>query len=624
MTKRTYAAHEADVPSGTLARLFLDAVERFGDQPAFRFFPGPGPATEDVSYREALTRARAAARGLAALGIEPGDRVALLSENRPEWALADYACLLSGIVDVPVYSTLIAEQVAYVLADSGARLVFASTREEVAKALEAARLAERDLRIVAFDAPAAGAEGVISWDELLARGRASDATEAPEDFARRARAIAPDDLATILYTSGTTGDPKGVMLTHDNLHSNVWASSHVLPIGPDDVTVSFLPLSHVFQRMVDYLLLWKGCTIAYAHHIRTVADDLKIVRPTVVVSVPRLYEKIYARVMDERGIRARIVAWATRVGARWAEARLAGREPTAAVRLQYALADRVVFRKIRDGVGGRLRFFVSGGAPLSPEIALFLYSAGLVILEGYGLTETSPVTNVNPPDALRIGTVGPPVPGTEVRIAEDGEIQVRGPQVMKGYYQRPEDTAEVIDEEGWFSTGDVGEITDEGYLRITDRKKDIIVTAGGKNIAPQPIENRLKSNPYVEQVVMVGDRRRFAALLVVPDFGALEGWARERGLSVDGRDALVRDPAVQELMETEVMEHLGPLSGFERPKKLALLTREFTIADGTLTPTQKVKRRVVQERFQHLIDRFYARENEGRTVLVAEEEEEER
>jgi long-chain acyl-CoA synthetase len=620
MTKRAYVAHEADVPSGTLVRLFLDAVERFGDAPAFRFFPGPGPDTVDVSYREALARARAAARGLAALGIEPGDRVALLSENRPEWALADYACLLSGVVDVPVYSTLIAEQVAYVLADSGARLVFASTAEEVTKAQEAARGAGRDVRIVAFDAEAAGDEGVISWDELLARGRAADAVEPPEAFAARAREIPPDALATILYTSGTTGDPKGVMLTHDNLHSNVWAASHVLPIGPDDVTVSFLPLSHVFQRMVDYLLLWKGCTIAYAHDIRTVADDLKILHPTVVVSVPRLYEKVYARVMDERGLKARIVAWATSVGARWADARLEGREPSALVRLQYAIADRLVFRKIRDGVGGRLRFFVSGGAPLSPEIARFLYSAGLVILEGYGLTETSPVTNVNPPDALRIGTVGPPVPGTEIRIAEDGEIQVRGPQVMKGYYNRPEDTAAVIDEEGWFSTGDVGEITEEGYLRITDRKKDLIVTAGGKNIAPQPIENRLKSNPFVEQVVMVGDRRRFAALLVVPDFGALESWARERNLAVAGRDALVREPAVQALMEEEVMDHLGPLSSFERPKKLALLTREFTIEDGTLTPTQKVKRRVVQERFEHLIDQFYARENEGRTVLVAEEE----
>jgi long-chain acyl-CoA synthetase len=624
MTTRRTASCEAEVPEGTLCELFLDTVDRFGDAPAFRAFVGPGPETRDISYADALTVVRQVAGGLRQAGIEPGERVAILSENRPEWALTDYACLLAGVVDVPIYSTLIPEQIAYILRDSGARMVFAGSAEDVAKARAAVAELGTDVGVVGFDADAVPSDdesgGVVAWDRFLELGQAVAGAESEGDFRRRALEAEPGSVATILYTSGTTGQPKGVMLTHQNISSNVWACSHVLPVGPSDVTLSFLPLSHVFQRMVDFLLFSRGCVIAYAHDIRTVADDLKIVRPTVVVSVPRLYEKVYARVTEVEGLKARIVAWARGVAGRWADAKLDGREPGPLTRLQYALADRLVFRKIREGVGGRLRFFVSGGAPLSPEINRFFYSIGLTILEGYGLTETSPVTNVNRLDRIRIGTVGPPVPGTEIRIADDGEILVRGPQVMKGYFNRPEETAAAIDEEGWFRTGDVGEITDDGCLKITDRKKDIIVTAGGKNIAPQPIENRLKSNAFIDQVVMVGDKRKFAALLVVPDFEALGAWARGEGLDAPDRSHLVREPRVQDLMEREIMDHLGPLSGFERPKKLALLTREFTIEDGSLTPTQKIKRRVVQERFAALIDRFYEDENEDVTVLVADEE----
>jgi long-chain acyl-CoA synthetase len=625
MTRRA-VANEAEVPEGTLCGLFLEAVDGFGDRAAFRHFTGPGPETADLSYADALSLVRDVAGGLHELGIEPGERVAILAENRPEWALADYGCLLAGVVDVPIYATLIAEQIAYILRDSGARLVFAGDREQVAKARAAAAQVEHDVRVVAFDEMGQddtdedGAGEVVAWSGFLEQGRRVAGGESEDTFRNRALAIAPGEVATILYTSGTTGDPKGVMLTHQNLYSNVWACSHVLRVGPTDVTLSFLPLSHVFQRMVDYLLFSKGCVIAYAHDIPSVADDLKVVRPTLVVSVPRLYEKVYARVTEVEGIRARLVAWASRVAGRWADARLADRQPGPITRAQYALADRIVFRKIRDGVGGRLRFFVSGGAPLAPRINRFFYSVGLPILEGYGLTETSPVTNVNPPDRIRIGTVGPPVAGTEIRIADDGEILVRGPQVMKGYFNRPEETAAAIDGEGWFRTGDVGEITDEGYLKITDRKKDMILTAGGKNIAPQPIENRLMSNPFVEQVVMVGDRRKFASLLVVPDFRVLEAWAREKGIDVGERVDLLRHPKVQDLMEAEIMDHLEPFSGYERPKKLALLEDEFTIEDGTLTPTQKVKRRVVQERFATLIDRFYEEENEDRTVLIVDRE----
>lgn len=620
MTTRRRVACEADVPEGTLCRLFFEAIDRFGDAPALRRFVDDGPELTDLSHADVATLVRQASGGLRALGIEAGDRVAILSDNRPEWAIADYACLVSGVIDVPVYPTLIPEQIAYLLGDSGARLVFAGSAADLENARAAARELDHDVRVVVFDDEAVpnGDETVLSWSTLLEKGQQVAGAESEGDFRRRALAIEPGAVATILYTSGTTGDPKGVMLTHNNLASNVWACGEVLPVGPEDVTLSFLPLSHVFQRMVDYLLFSRGCVIAYAHDIRTVADDLKVVRPTLVVSVPRLYEKVYARVTDVGGLRGRLVAWASGVAARWADARLADREPDLVTRLQYALADRLVFTKIREGVGGRMRFFVSGGAPLSAEINRFFYSVGLTILEGYGLTETSPVTNVNRLDRIRIGTVGPPVPGTEIRIADDGEILVRGPQVMKGYFNRPDATAKVIDDDGWFHTGDIGEITDDGCLKITDRKKDLIVTAGGKNIAPQPIENRLKSNAYVDQVVMVGDKRKFAALLVVPAFGALEQWARSQGIAAGDRLALVREPRVQDLMEREIMDHLGPLSGFERPKKFALLTNEFTIEDGTLTPTQKVKRRVVQDRFRTLIDRFYDEAYEDVTVLVAD------
>lgn len=617
MAQRTYAALPADLAPGTLCELFLDAVERFGSAPAFRRFTGVGDQTEDLSHTEALEVVRAVSGGLAALGIQKGDRAALLAENRREWALADYGCLLSRVVDVPIYNTLIAPQVAYILKDAGVRLVFASNADQVTKALEAAREAELDIKVVAFDEPATDDERVVRWADFLEMGRAHLGDEPMAGFVGRSRTIAaPEDLATLLYTSGTTGNPKGVMLSHNNLHSNVLASGQVLEVRPTDLTLSFLPLSHVFQRMVDYLLFSRGCCIAYARDIANVAEDLRVIRPTVVVSVPRLYEKVYNKVMDAEGTRAKLLAWATRVAREHTEARLAGRSAGVATSLQYALANRLVFGKIRAAVGGRLRWFVSGGAPLEPEINLFFHSVGLPILEGYGLTETSPVTNVNHEDMPRIGTVGPPVPGTEIRIAPDGEILVRGPQVMKGYYNNPKATAEVIDPDGWFHTGDIGELTDEGCLRITDRKKDIIVTAGGKNVAPQPIENRLKTHALVEQVVMVGDKRKFPALLVVPAFAVLEPWARAQGVPEGDREALLQDPIVQQHMWNEIDAHLGSLSRFERPKKLGLLADEFTIEDGTLTPSMKVRRRVVQERFNHLIDRFYDEANHDRTVFT--------
>lgn len=615
MMTRDYVENPAELEPGTLTELLLDAVDRFGEGPAYR--QPRGVEWVPVSYREVLDTARQGVAALEALGLERGDRAAILAENRTEWALADWSCQCAGVADVPIYATLTAHQVRYILRDSGARLVFASTREQLAKLLEI-REECPDLQWIVLMDPPEGAlpEGVLHWDDFLERGRAGAAGESEDHFRERALSVQPGDTATILYTSGTTGDPKGVVLSHNNLRSNVDACTRVLPIGPDDETLSFLPLSHVFQRMVDYLLFSLGCTINYARSMELVAEDLKLVRPTVVVSVPRLYEKVYARITNATGVKAHLVQWAREVGDAWADEKLAGREPGAVLRVVYRLADRLVFRKIREAVGGRLKYFVSGGAPLSPEINKFFYSAGIMILEGYGLTETSPVTNVNSPEAFRIGTVGKPVPGTEIRIAGDGEILVRGPQVMQGYYNNPEATREAITEDGWFHTGDVGEVDLEGFLRITDRKKDLIVTAGGKNIAPQPIENRVKRIRWVDQAVMLGDRRPFPVLLVVPAFGVLEDWAREKGIPASDRRALVENEQVQALLEKEVLGTLGDLARYEQPKKLGLISQEFTIEGGELTPSQKVKRRVVERQYADLIEGLYASGAEGQAVFA--------
>jgi long-chain acyl-CoA synthetase len=616
MTTRDYVKTPGTLLPGTLNELFLDGVDQFGELPAYR--DPKGTEWVSISHREVLERVRRASAALRSLEVESGHRAAILAENRSEWALADWACLCSGVADVPIYSTLTPHQIAYILRNSGVRLVFCSTRTQLDKLLEV-RDACPDLRWIVVMDPLEETlpEGVLLWDDFLERGREGAAALGEDRFREQALSVQPDDVATILYTSGTTGDPKGVVLTHGNLRANVDQSARVLPLSEKDETLSFLPLSHVFQRMVDYLLYSVGCTISYARSMELVAEDLRLVKPTIVVSVPRLYEKVHARVTGATGVKAALVQWAREVGMAWSEEMLAGRRPGLVLRLVYGLADRLVFRKIREAVGGRLRYFVSGGAPLSAEINRFFYSAGIMILEGYGLTETSPVTNVNSPEEFRIGTVGKPVPGTEIRIAEDGEILVRGPQVMRGYLDNPEATAEVLTDDGWFLTGDVGEIDPDGFLRITDRKKDLIVTAGGKNIAPQPIENVIKRNGYVDQVVMIGDRRPFSIVLVVPAFDRLEEWARGKGVATGDRKALLEDPQVHRLMESEVLGTVSDLPRYEQPKKVGLLAGEFTIESGELTPSQKVRRRIVERNYADFIDAFYAPEAVDQAVFSA-------
>ena len=591
---------------GTLNQLFFEAIEKWNKPDAMQV--RVGDQYQPISHRTLLERVRNVAYGLATLGIKPGDRVAILSENRPEWAIADFACLTSGVTDVPLYPSLPTEQLGYPLRDSGSVAIFVST-EAQAKKVAAVRGDLPALKtVIAFDTVAAGLAD-MSMADLERRGAAGDSPARSSEFRARALQVQPNDVATVIYTSGTTGEPKGVMLSHDNIYSNVAATRNALVMRGDDVSLSFLPLSHILQRMGDYWFLATGTGIAYVDSFDLVPLAMSQVRPTIAISVPRLYEKMYARVLENAlsggALKKRIFFWARGVADRWADEKLAGHEPKGLLALQYALAQRLVFSKLKARTGGRLRYFVSGGAPLAPEINKFFYAAGLVILEGYGLTETSPVIGVNTPENFRIGTIGKPIDGVEVKIAEDGEILTRGPHVMLGYYNKPDATADTIDADGWFKTGDIGVIED-GFVRITDRKKDIIVTAGGKNIAPQPIENAVKTNKYVSQAVMIGDKRKYPVMLVVPNWDNLEKWAKTKNVLWTDRAQLLAMPTVHAKMDKEVRSKFDGLATFETPKKIGLLEHDFSVDSGELTPTLKVKRRVVDRNYKSVIDRLYA------------------
>ena len=602
---------------GTLTRLFFDAIERHGHKAKAVACKPAGGAWRSLTHRDLEQRVRHAGLALQRLGVRRGDRVAILSENRPGWLVADFACLAVGASDVPLYPTLPARQLAYILKDSGAVAIFVSTAPQLAKILEIRPELPALRHVVAMDPDAQG-PGVVSLSDLYAMGAEADTGGAAARFRTEALTTRPDDVATIIYTSGTTGDPKGVMLTHDNIWSNVTSALESFFVGPEDSTLSFLPLSHIFERMAGHFLMFHaGATIHYAESIDTVPANLMEVGPTIVTSVPRLYEKMYARVLENAlaggPIKKRVFFWAKEIGERWADHRLAGHAVPTLLSQQYALAQRLVFSKLRARTGGHIRFFVSGGAPLPADIAKFFYAAGLPILEGYGLTETSPVICVNLLERVRIGTVGPPIHGVEVRIAPDGEILTRGRHVMQGYFNKPEATREALDAEGWFHTGDIGELDAEGCLRITDRKKDLIVTAGGKNVAPQPIEQMVKHNKYVANAVMLGDRRKFCIMLVVPNFDQLERWAVYKQLAFANHRGLIRLPEVQAKMEREVYKMLGDLAAYETPKKVLLLEHDFSIENGDLTPTLKVRRRIVEKKYQRQIDALYA---EGPPAVV--------
>jgi long-chain acyl-CoA synthetase len=560
-----------------------------------------------LSYRHLAEQVQAASVGLRELGLRDGDRVAILSENRPEWAVADYACLAARCTDVPIYPTLPARQAEYILRDSGAAALLASSAAQLEKVLAVRDRLPALRHLVAFD-PNARAPGVLGFEDLLACGRSALARH--PDWRSHALAASADDLATLIYTSGTTGDPKGVMLTHGNIASNVTTCVALFDFRESDECLSFLPLSHIFERMFGhYSMFHAGVIINYAGSIDTVAADMQDLRPTMMASVPRLYEKIFSRVLDSVRAssvpRQRIFAWARKVGETWVDRSLSGAPIPTSLALAQRVADRLVFAKLRARTGGRIRFFISGGAPLSSDIAKFFFAAGMPILEGYGLTETSPVMAVNIFGQTKLGTVGRPIPGVEVRIAPDGEIVTRGPNVMHGYFGKPEATGEAVDPDGWFHTGDIGVLDAEGYLRITDRKKDLIVTAGGKNIAPQPIENLAKSSKYVSNAVMLGDRRPFPIMLLVPNAEPLKAWAVRHGHPTDDLERLVSLAEVQAKLEREARRTLRDLAQYEMPKKFLILWRDFSVEGGELTPTLKVRRRIVEERHRAAIEALY-------------------
>jgi long-chain acyl-CoA synthetase len=552
-----------------------------------------------------------------------GDRVAILSENRPEWTIADHAILNAGAVVVPIYPTLLTDQVRYILDNSGAMLLLVSGTAQLDKILPILPDLPALQRVVAFDAPGFGGSGgaagsgtapasglpprVTALKALLDEGRQVHALD-PARFESLRAAIGPDELASILYTSGTTGEPKGVMLTHGNFASNVGATLRIIPFAASDMTLSFLPLTHVFERMVEFAYLAAGASIAYAESIDAVPQNLVEIRPTAVASVPRLFEKVHGRVLDSvrssSAVRRVIFSLALAVGRRNARALLGGRAPLWA-RLLRPLTDHLVFEKLRARLGGRLRFFVSGGAPLSAEIAGFFYAAGIRILEGYGLTETSPVIAVNTLERTRLGTVGPILPGVEVKIAPDGEILTRGPHIMRGYYKNEQATAEAI-VGGWFHTGDIGEITTEGFLKITDRKKEMLKTSGGKMVAPQPIENLLKADQFISQAVLIGDRRKFISALIVPDFAWMESYARHKGIPYRTVSDLMHNDRVLDLYRRRIEKAMHGHPSYETVKKFRLLPRELSQESGELTPTLKVKRRVIEQKYADMIESMYA------------------
>ncbi|MGD1008707.1 MAG: long-chain fatty acid--CoA ligase [Candidatus Aminicenantales bacterium] len=558
-----------------------------------------------ISTADFEARVRHLSAGLKDLGLKVGDKVVIFSENRPEWVMTDFAVLCAGGVTVPIYTSLMPEQVKYIINDSDAAFVVCSNRDLWIK-VEAVR---RDLpkvrHFIMIDAEAPA--GVTTLGEVAGRGETA-LRAGPGAFDEAAAAIGPDDLASIIYTSGTTGTPKGVMLSHGNFVTNSKALDAVTDFVHTDTILSFLPLSHVLERMTTFSFLYKGASIAYAESVDTVAENLVEVRPTIMISVPRLFDKIYARVMDnvltQSLLKKKIFFWALRVGKKHGGKKLRKEPISRTLKAQRNLAGKLVFSKIVERTGGRVKFFVSGGAPLSKDVAEFFYAMGITILEGYGLTETSPVLTCNTFDNLRFGTVGQAVPGVEIKVAPDGEILARGPNVMKGYYKKEAETREIL-VDGWLHTGDVGYLDPDGFLVITDRKKDLIVTAGGKNVAPQPIENLLKANPYILNVVVVGGSRKFISALVVPNFEKLEAYAKAKGIPFHDRAELCSREEVRDFMLAEVSRSTPDLASYERIKKIALIDRDFEIEAGEITPTLKVRRSFVEAKFKPVIDLLY-------------------
>ncbi len=593
----------------TLPQMIRDRHNRWSKNRGF--LVKRGGAYQDVTWGEYYDLACRVARALVGRGIEVGDRVAILSHTRFEWAVADTAILTAAGITVPLYPSLTRPEVKHLLERSGTRILFVSDVDQVQKCLPLLDAVEGLELLVAFEADAlrgVDRPDVLSLEALAAEADRTDAAVLEERLAARTR----DDVATIIFTSGTTGEPKGVMLTHGNILSNCEAAIEEFEIGPGDVHLAHLPLAHILERMGGYyLMLYTGCTIAYAESIQTVADNFGEVRPTISVSVPRIFEKVYAGVQTkaaEAPAPVRMLTfWALKVAREAGEVLAQKRPLTGGLKLRHAIADRIVFRKIRQRLGGRMRFFISGGAPLAPELAKAFLAMGVRIYEGYGLTETSPVITVNTPRRWKVGSVGRPISNVDVKIAEDGEILVKGPNVFIGYYQDEEKTREVFTPDGYFMTGDIGELDGEGFLRITDRKKDLIVTAGGKNVAPQKVENILKMSKYISEVMLYGDKKKFISALVVPDFEWLKRYAELKGIAYSSMTDLVNHPQVQDFYHRLIQEtqQKAELASYESVKKFVLLDHEFAANQGEVTPTLKMRRKVITGHYQKELEALY-------------------
>ncbi len=590
----------------TLGEIFSKSAEIHSRADALNY--KKDGAWRKISSAEMISRAENIALGLYDLGICKGDRIALLAANSPEWTLADAGCQMSGVIDVPIYTTLAANSVSYIVNDSGAKIFFlqdADTYERVKEILPECKTLEK---LVFFEANGDLPENAISLEDLEKTGALIKA-ENPELLQTLTAVIEPNDVATLIYTSGTTGEPKGVMLSHANLIANVINAGANFSFSAKDVPISVLPLSHVFERLGMYLYIHNGMAVHYAESIERAADNLLEVRPTIFVGVPRIFEKAYARAKvkaaQKSRVKEKIFDWAIETGKTYAY-KLEYKQPIPRLlAAKHSIADYLVFSKFREFFGGRLRFCITGGAAISDDIVLIFTGAGVSIMQGYGLTETAPVVSTNTPMSSRLGSVGRPIDNVAVRVAEDGEIEVSGANVMLGYYNKKEATREVFTEDGWFRTGDIGNIDKDGFLIITDRKKELFKTSGGKYIAPSPVEQLIKGSRFVAQVVLIGAERKFPAALVVPNFEQLANYAKHKKLDIKTPAEFCAHPKIVNLFERQISELTRNLSQYERVKKIALLENELTVENGELTPTLKIKRRVIDEKYREVIKKIY-------------------
>ncbi len=601
------------VAFSTIPEMFDRITSRFADEQRPMLMHKVDGAYKGITYQEYRRNVELFGMGLASLGLKKGDKVGIIAENRPEWIVADMAIVCLGAVDVPIYPTLTPKQVEFIFNDAQVKIAIVSNMFQLNKVLKIKNDVKTLERcIIMTEKGAIEDKDVLAFSKVYALGTEFEKSN-PGFFRESMAKPKPEDLLTIIYTSGTTGNPKGVMLTHDNLVSNIIASADAIPFGPSDVLLSFLPLCHSFERMAGYYTAMStGAQVAYAESIETVRDNLVEVKPTIVTTVPRLFERIRGRMLKQVDnsppIRQKIFYWAVGVGGEYAAAKKRGRVG-AGLALKHAIASKLVFSKLQARTGGRIRFFVSGGAALSKDLGEFFEAVGIQIIEGYGLTETSPVLTVNRLNDFKFGTVGKPIERVEIKIAEDGEILARGPCIMKGYYNSPKATEEVIDKQGWFHTGDVGMFDKEGHLMITDRKKHLFVSSGGKNIAPQPIENLFLQSKYIDQFVLIGDGRMFCTALIVPEFDTLKDYANSAGVGFSNESELISKDTIRKLFHQEIEKLQKDLSHFERVRRFELLPQALTVENGEITPTQKVKRKVVEQKYAPIIEKMY--ENVG-------------